>query len=117
MFTVSLMMTGQVQPIVLRFEKSDRAQKAMDRAKAAVKGETPGPILFTDDFDQQIEMLGGNIAFALFQDIERGHKAEGQMQLIGARANAELQDMARRDPILALAMQRQNAANGLIRPQ
>ena len=97
MFSLSIMIHGQINPVVLRFSKSDHWVKCRDRASACVKGENPGPVLLTDDYDGGLSCLGSNVLYVSWQDVERAHVAEGDTQIIAAHANADLQARARGD--------------------
>jgi hypothetical protein len=119
MYTLSLMLTGQITPVVLVFEKSEHWAKARDRVASCIRGETAGPVVLHDDFDGGLNCLGSSIAFASWQDIARQHQAEGERQVIAAHANVDLQSRARNDPKLQAAARMTNLAQGgqLVRSQ
>jgi len=119
MYTLSLMLIGQITPVVLVFEKSKHWVEARNRVALCIRGETAGPVLLHDDFDGGLNCLGSSIAFASWQDIARQHQAEGERQVIAAHANVDLQSRARSDPKLQAAARMTNLAQGgqLVRPQ
>lgn len=112
MFTLTLMLHAQVAPVVLRFSKSEHWNKARTRAAECLKGEQAGPIVFTDDFDGGLNCLGSNLLYANWEDLERRHVFEGEVQMIAALANADLQTRARGDVKLQAAARMMQIQNG-----
>lgn len=114
MFTLTLMVTGQVQPVMLQFDRVATAGKATSIARGALSGVTPGPIVIVDDFAREFSCLGANLVFAFSQDVALGHQGDVAVQVLAHKAQSRLNKALRGDPEIQAEARMQQ--QGLLTP-
>jgi hypothetical protein len=102
MWTLTLMIQGQA-PAILQYEKGDKAEAAFALAASAIDGENQGALSFRDGFGRAFSIMGAHIQAAMLEDLENARKGDIAIQLLNARAQANLNRMAAADPAVRAA--------------
>jgi hypothetical protein len=111
MWTVTLFIQGQ-PPAILQYEKGDKAQNAFALASDAVSGENRGTVAFHDGFGRALCLMSAQVQGVMLEDLETARRGDVAIQLINARAQANLNRQATADPLVRAAQ----AGQSLLQP-
>lgn len=116
MWLVTVLLQGEAQPTNLQYTAVERARAATDEALGEAVGSPASPrVTVTDDFSRSLTFDRAVLVKVLFQNFEEALRGDRAVQLMAARANAQLSDEAMKDPAIRLAKARQNGG-GLALP-
>lgn len=117
MHVVMVYVKDIAQPFGLRFNDRAKAESVYTGIRDLPNADSNGvnAIAAHDDHGQSMSALRRDVQAIGLVDIEKDLAAQGDIQLLHARANARLQSLASADPVMA--MHAGGRAGGLIRPQ
>lgn len=99
MFCITLALSNNPAVWTLLYKDEAKATEAFSK----VPQQAGDSATLTDDFGQIAKVKGGNIAAALFENLEESKMAHVERALHNARTQAKAQQMATNDPILRTA--------------
>lgn len=100
MYTLTLMLSGQVNPFILQYEKADKAEAHFAAVQAGIEGRGEVVLSLRDGFNRAFVCNTARIEAVMFEDIPRSRAGDVLVQLDNARAQATLQKTAASDPLI-----------------
>lgn len=94
------MLSGQVNPFILQYEKADKAERDFGAVSAGIEGRGEIVLSLRDGFNRAFVCNAGRIEAVMFEDITRSRAGDVLVQLENARAQATLQKTAAGDPLI-----------------
>jgi hypothetical protein len=114
MYIVTAMLAGQVTGVSLQYDRAEPAVKAYETLSHAIAGTLQGPIRLEDNYRRRLTTQAMQVVYAMYDEVERSHAARNVIQILDARAQTALNDMASKDPALIMAAKAQQFRNNLM---